>query len=157
MGGLTPPTSLAQAVFPPRGVPWAVEMQSLWVPWEPWPKGQPSCEFDHSPPRGKPRGGNLLGGRYTREKASQGAIRSPLGGASPKSNPPQMAPPYQGFSVGSIPSRLLPTFTDFSDFLGRRSTIPLGQDTLARRLRRERSFTLRGWFPLEQSSPRWPP
>ena len=27
--------------------------------------------------------------------------------------------PILGFSVGSIPSRLLPIFTDFSDFLGR--------------------------------------
>ncbi len=57
------------------------------------------------------------GGEIHSREGSQGAIVSPLGSSLEYSSPD--GPPYRGFSVGSVPSRLLPIFTDFSDFLGR--------------------------------------
>ncbi len=57
-------------------------------------------------------------GKYTREKARIGGVGvSPL--PVPYVCPSQDGPPILGVLCRAIPSRLLPIFTDFSDFLGR--------------------------------------
>ncbi len=84
MGGLTPYEPLPGCIPPPRGVPWA---------WAGLESGSGIAPLEI--PFGVCR--DLLGGgRYTREKAR--SDRSPSGGASPRSSPPQDGPPNLGIA-----------------------------------------------------------
>ncbi len=90
-------------------------LHCLWVPWEPWAK-VPVCSRGFGLGVGpRPMAPPCWGGGDTLSRGSHGGVN--VSPCSPRYVLPDARGPLEVL-VG-LSSRLLPSFTDFSDFLGR--------------------------------------